>query len=288
MTRDEEDIIGLCLTHAARFCTEIFVLDNGSTDRTWQIVNELSVRNQKIIPLERKICPYGIGLKGYIFNKVRDRFKDGDWILVLDSDEFLEEDPSPYIANCENRGFDMINAIQAQFYITPLDLNKDWFIKGKSPIESFQDLPGYYLINWKELRLFRYNPTLQWQDMDKQGNPTQLNRPSGLKRKDPKGIINRHYQYRSLPQMERRLKLRANIFKVNGRFPHNRDPEIFKYIRNQKKLNHSVEGKKIRPTYLDLLTLYFVKKSKRFKNMLQNRTMVNEMRLKTFEEWRHE
>ncbi len=59
--------------------------------------------------------------------------------MILDSDEFLVEDPAPYIAYCERYGFDIIYALQAQFYMTKLDVNREWYLKGNSSIEGFQD-----------------------------------------------------------------------------------------------------------------------------------------------------
>ena len=273
VTKDEEDIIGLSLKHASQFCKEIFVLDNGSHDNTWQRVNELSIHNRKIVLLERKPCQFGFGLRAYIFNRMTYKFRNGDWILILDSDEFLEEDPAPSIAYCERYGFDVIYALQAQFYVTRLDVNREWYLKGNSSIERFQDLPEYYLINWREPRLFKYKSSLNWPDMDDQGNPAQIFIPIGLTRKARKGIVNRHYQYRSLPQMKKRLKIRSDVFRATGRFPHNRDTEVSKYLRNHKRLKHSAPGKKIKPTLLDFFRLYLIKRSKRFKRMLHNRTL---------------
>jgi len=192
--------------------------------------------------------------------------------MIVDSDEFLEEDPAPCIAYCERYGFDVIYALQAQFYITKLDVNREWFLKGNSSIESFKDLPDYYLIDWREPRLFKYKFSLNWPDMDDQGNPEKVFIPIGLTRKARKGIVNRHYQYRSLPQMKKRLEIRSDAFKKSGRFPHNRDTDISQYLRNHKRLKRSAPGQKIKPTPLDFFRLYLIKRSKRFKKMLQNRT----------------
>ena len=235
-------------------------------------MNELSIHNRKIVPLERKPCQFGFGLRAYIYNRMQGKFRNGDWIMIVDSDEFLEEDPAPCIAYCERYGFDVIYALQAQFYITKLDVNREWFLKGNSSIESFKDLPDYYLIDWREPRLFKYKPSLNWPDMDEQGNPAKVFIPIGLTRKARKGIVNRHYQYRSLPQMKKRLEIRSDAFKKSGRFPHNRDTDISQYLRNHKRLKRSAPGQKIKPTPLDFFRLYLIKRSKRFKKMLQNRT----------------
>jgi glycosyltransferase involved in cell wall biosynthesis len=273
ITKNEADIITFCLSHASRYCQKIFVLDNGSTDNTWDLVRSLSEQNDRIVPFERKVCRYGVGLRAYIFNRVCDGFKAGDWVLILDSDEFLEVDPKPSITYCESRGFDIIFTPQAQFYITKMDWNEAWFRDGHPSIRSFRDLPRYYLINWREPRLFRYRSNLEWPDMDNHGNPTQLSYPRGLDRRWNRGVVNRHYQYRSLLQMKARIALRSSLYQQTGRFKHSQEKDYQQYIRNYKRLKKSVEGEVIIPTVLDFLRLYLIRRSKKFKRFFDNRTL---------------
>lgn len=265
ITKNEADIIAFCLSHASGFCKKIFVLDNGSTDVTWDIVRALGEENDSIVPFERKTCRYGVGLRGYIFNRVRDQFKTGDWILILDSDEFMEEDPASRIAYCEKRGFDLIFALQAQFYITIRDVNQAWFKDAPTPIHSFKTLPRYYLINWREPRLFRYRNDLVWPDMDDRMNPTQISYPEGLRRRLNRGVVNRHYQYRSLAQMKERIAIRSDVHQKTGRFKHSREKDYRRYVRNYKRLKKSADGEIIRPTLKDLWRIYLIRRSKKFK-----------------------
>ena len=273
LVKNEEDIISLCLTHASHYCRIIYVLDNGSSDRTWERVKALSARNHKIVPFERKSCQFGEGLRGYVFNKIRDRFKPGDWVMILDADEFLEKDPLPYIRTCAVRGVDLIFTLQAQFYITSIDLEHAHIRNGCDTISSFEVLPQYYLINWREPRIFQYNPKLEWPDLDEDGNPTQIHYPRGLKRRSRNTVVNRHYQYRSLPQMQKRLELRSNIFKCTGRFKHNRVKDYLCYIHNHRRLKLAIPGAKIRPTPFDLIRPHLIRRSKWFKRIIESRTL---------------
>ena len=43
--KNEEDIIADSVAHAARFCDKLFVVDNATTDQTWDIVNGLELDN---------------------------------------------------------------------------------------------------------------------------------------------------------------------------------------------------------------------------------------------------
>ncbi len=53
LVKNEEDIIAQSLQHAAGFCDRIFVIDNGSTDATWPIVQSLHRENDAIIPFRQ-------------------------------------------------------------------------------------------------------------------------------------------------------------------------------------------------------------------------------------------
>lgn len=274
IVKNEADIITFSLTHASRFCKAIFVLDNGSTDDTWERVITLSGHNKKIIPFKKKSCRYGVGLRGYIYNRVCQQFKPGDWLLILDSDEFLENDPKPDIDFCRDHDFESIFTLQAQFYITRQDFKKHWYQNGHESIDSFEVLPAYFQINWSEPRLFKYKSSLVWKDLDDQGNPTQISYPKGLGKRSPKKIVNRHYQYRSLPQMKQRLALRSSIYKETGRFKHSRENDFQKYIRDDRRLKLCQPGSKIQPTPLDFFRLYLIKRSKRFKRIIANRSLL--------------
>jgi len=273
IVKNEADIIDFSLGHASQFCKAIFVLDNGSDDDTWERVIALSQKNARIVPFERKICQYGVGLRGYIFNRVRSQFKRGDWLLILDSDEFLESNPHASTAICEQRGFELLFTFQAQFYITSQDLGQPWCQQSFERIERFDQLPTYYQINWSEPRLFKYNPSLEWRDLEETGQPTQIAYPPGLGLRAPFKIVNRHYQYRSLPQMEKRLALRAQVHAQTGRFKHNQNQDYRKYIRNHRRLKRWVTGIPIVPTHIDFLRLFLIKRSRKLKRFLTERTL---------------
>lgn len=274
IVKNEADIIAFSLSHASRFCEAIFVLDNGSTDDTWERVLALSDHNKKIIPFEKKICRYGVGLRGYVYNRVCERINPGNWVLILDSDEFLENNPQPDIGYCEKHGFERIYTLQAQFYITPKDFQKEWYQIGHESIDSFEVLPAHYQINWSEPRLFKYKSSLEWKDLDEQGNPTQISYPKGLGKRSPQKVVNRHYQYRSLPQMKQRLALRSKIHKETGRFKHSQNEDFQNYFRDDRRLKYWKPGTTIQPTPLDYLRLFMIKRSRKLRRVISNRTLL--------------
>ena len=90
--RNEEDIIGEALRYGSTFCKKIFVHDTGSTDRTWDVVQEMS-KNGVVVPFRKEDLVFDNSLRRHAFNEYASEVKPGDWWCVLDADEFFVEDP---------------------------------------------------------------------------------------------------------------------------------------------------------------------------------------------------
>src|SRR5687768_11826297 len=94
LVKNEADIIAFSLQKASEWAHKIFVYDNGSTDGTWEAVQELAKTNDKIIPWKSEAKPFRDGLRGEVFNEFRHLAQKGDWWCCrLDSDEFYLDDP---------------------------------------------------------------------------------------------------------------------------------------------------------------------------------------------------
>lgn len=201
LVKNEDDIIAQTLKYATRYCDKIFVLDNGSTDQTWEIVNKVAVESQKVIPFRQVFEKFNDALRALVYNEVHSELSNEDWWLRLDGDEFLAEDPIPFLKEANNQGADIIRAWQIQFYFTDKDLST--WEKG----EDINDKPiyerrRYYLINWQEPRFFRNLTTPTWD------TTRNVDYPDGLSRVWHRRILNRHYQFRDPVQIDKRLKLR--------------------------------------------------------------------------------
>jgi glycosyltransferase involved in cell wall biosynthesis len=248
LVKNEDDIIAQTLTFATRHCDRIFVLDNGSTDETWNIVEGLARENAAIIPFEQTLKPYDDALRAMVYNAVHTELAESDWWLILDSDEFLAEDPRPVIETAVNEGADTINAWQIQFSFTDRDL--DAWQQGN----DHRDMPifnrrRYYMINWQENRLFRNDPRRYWD-----GSVSNVI-PEWLRRVSRRRILNRHYQFRDPEQMDKRLRLRYG----HHRFPHVHSPDWRNLIRDSRGLNYYRDGDpwKFKPSGL----IYYYRKS---------------------------
>lgn len=261
LVKNEDDVIGQTLNFATRFCDKIFVIDNGSTDNTWEIVKSLGEKDPKIIPFVQTHERYDDGLRWLAYDAHHDELTDSDWWLVLDSDEFMAEDPRPVIEHAMRDGADIIVAWQIQFYYTEKDY-EDW----KAGRDN-RDLPifsrrRYYRIDYQEPRLFRNQSTDNWETAPLS---RKLGMPLGLRATTPEGvkegcvptragkisrrrILNRHYQYRDPLQMEKRLKLRfghpafaAQVDSVDWRLKM-RPSKSLKYHKDGQPWRFSLSG----------------------------------------------
>jgi len=110
LVKHEEDIIGETLTYAARHCDRIFVLDNGSTDATWVLVQFFCRADSRIVPFGRTFEPYRRSVRSQVYYELRSELPEDAWWLALDADEFLAEDPQPVIRQAVQQGADVIRA----------------------------------------------------------------------------------------------------------------------------------------------------------------------------------
>jgi hypothetical protein len=175
-------------------------------------------------------------------------------MIILDSDEFLEEDPRPLLSRCNKQGYNSVLALRAHFYIVNEDIEKPWF-KNKCSIDSFGQLPSYYKINNREPRLFKNEKNVKWPAY--KDNNTFANIQFPLNGKVcPKMIVIRHYQYRSCEQVENRIRQRSEIYLKTGRFSHHKNLRgLDTYIKDKNKdaLDYAKNEKKIKSSYKDIL-----------------------------------
>jgi glycosyltransferase involved in cell wall biosynthesis len=225
LVKNEDDIISQSLTHAARFCDRVFVIDNGSTDDTWTIVNDLARRDGGIVPFEQTREPYGDWLRARVFNEMHRKLSEEDWWLILDADEFFVEDPKAAVDVAVRQGADVVMTWQIQFYFTERDLEA-WNRREdrrEAPIFSRR---RYYQINWQEPRIFRNRRERPWD------THASIKLPDGPHRTSSYLPFNRHYQFRDPAQMEKRLALRYG----HALFPHVQSPDWRDQIRDSRML----------------------------------------------------
>jgi glycosyltransferase involved in cell wall biosynthesis len=195
LTKNEEDIVGHCLTEAAKWADHIYVYDGLSTDSTWDIVK--SLQSEKITAWKQDGKVFSEGLRAEVFNEFRHLSTDGDWWLALDADEFFIN-PREILSRIP-RLHDLVWAIPIQYYLTSEDLAT---IDFSLPIEQRLPLLRHYDVTWSEPRAFRYRERLVWK------TEWALPRHAGIVAKQR--ILFKHYQYRSPEQIQKRLDTRRD------------------------------------------------------------------------------
>lgn len=211
LVKNEDDVIEQTLRHAARFCDRIFVIDNGSTDQTWDIVQSLQKQHEQIVPFMQTVDRYDEGMRWFAYDAQHRELSDNDWWLVLDADELLAEDPRPVIASAIRQEADVINAWQIQFYFTEKDY-AEWEAGRDDRRTPIFERRRYYRIDWQEPRLFR-NQTRR-NTIFRQSKLLEANTPWASEIVRTKGkvarrrVFNRHFQYRDPSQITKRLELR--------------------------------------------------------------------------------
>jgi glycosyltransferase involved in cell wall biosynthesis len=241
LVKNEGDIIAETLTYASKFCHRIYVFDTGSVDDSWQTVKQLE--SDIIIPFRHESVPFSDGLRAQVFNAIRDRINPGDWIYILDADEFLAEDPMKAIRIAEREGAQQINTAQYNFHFTNLDWQE--YQQGlDSRDRPIAQRRKYYCFTNIEQRFFRVDRDLTWPEYSDIANPHGFIAPRGLKKlkKCSFRISNCHYQYRDPEQIQLRLKTRRAAREINQHnFIHYQSLDLDmnwqRYIVPSQKLN---------------------------------------------------
>ena len=228
LVKNEDDIIVQTLNHAKRYCDRIFVLDNGSVDRTWDYVQELSKADSGIVPFGQALEPYARNLRAHVYYELGPQLSENDWWLILDADEFLAEDPQPIIRQAIREGADVIRSWQIDFRITDVDL-RAWEEGKDSRNRPIMERRLFYRIRSQERRLFRNRRQLLWPS----GNV-----PKGLGKACRRLIMNRHYRFRDPPQIQKRLQQRPLPSKYKGGF----NPDWGIMVWDSRKLDFHKKG----------------------------------------------
>jgi glycosyltransferase involved in cell wall biosynthesis len=199
LIKNESDIIEYCLQEAAKWADKIIVYDNGSTDGTWEIVNELSLSNKKIIPWKQDSKPYHDGLRGEAFNAFKQELTEYDWWAIIDADEFFTVNPRDFLLKVP-KIYHLVKTISYEYLVTVEDY-QEYEFKNHFP----EDLPliKYYKPQtYSENRFMRHRSSIIW-------NPTErMKWPKYSGVVYQKHIPLKHYQYRSPTHIQKRIEVR--------------------------------------------------------------------------------
>jgi hypothetical protein len=198
LVKNEDDFVAMSLRHHLQWFDAIYVYDNGSMDRTWEIVSAMAREEPRIVPYKTEDRDFRDGLRADVFNHYRDRAAAGDWWCRLDADEIYLDSPREFLPRVRSC-YQVVWSIAYQYYLIADDVAK-WASREGQELENLGDLPRWYRGNASEPRFFRHRSRLEWRGSD------AWPRHMGLVA--PERIRLRHYQYRSPQQIQKRLATR--------------------------------------------------------------------------------
>ncbi|GGG60944.1 glycosyltransferase family 2 protein [Hymenobacter glacieicola] len=193
VVKNEADIIAANLLAASQWADKIFVLDNGSTDATWEIVQSLA--SDKIVPYKQDFSPFYDGIRAQVFNHYRWLAQAGDWWCYrLDADEIYADNPREFLPRVPTHHHFV--ASETIFF----NLTKEDFAGGSAGPASVDEIRYYQPSTWSEARFFRHRPGMEW------AAPAHAPKHMGVLHN--RRIKIKHYQFRSLDQIKQRVAVR--------------------------------------------------------------------------------
>lgn len=193
--KDEADIVADVLRAAAVWADRILVMDNGSTDGTWETVLALADELEPVQVWGRFLGTYRDGLRQWLYAEAVPDARPGDWWCRLDADEFYVDDPRTFLRAVEPRA-DHVFSASFQHYLTEDD-HARLLRHGEG---SWRDV-RWFTCNHSEPRFVRHTSSTTW--------PAGAEWPLDLRRPARQRIRLHHYQYRSLGQTVHRAAVRS-------------------------------------------------------------------------------
>ncbi|MBO7234744.1 MAG: glycosyltransferase family 2 protein [Paludibacteraceae bacterium] len=198
LVKNEADIIRESLLAAAEWSDKVIVMDNGSEDGTWEIVQQLALTNPRIVPFMQYKGAFHIGLRAKAFKAFRHEMSSKDWWCVrLDADEFFRDNPREFLAKLPKR-YSVVKKQSTDYVLTHEDVEAG-FLTGD--FAKDRDFIVHYLPEKrKERRFMRHRSCLFWHASWRYPHPMGCTAPQC--------ISVDHYQYRSPQQMQGRFSTR--------------------------------------------------------------------------------
>lgn len=85
--RNEADIVEETITDGLRHVDTLMIAEDGSTDRTWDIIQSLAKEYPQIEHIQQKPTPGDPAQREALLNEVRRRYRPEDtWVMALESD----------------------------------------------------------------------------------------------------------------------------------------------------------------------------------------------------------
>lgn len=204
VVKNEGDIIYDTITAAAQWANKVFVMDNMSTDDTWEKLQGLEKEIENVVLWGRYGGNFNEGLRQILYREYKQLASDNDWWCRLDGDEFYIDDPREFISALPKKVDHIYNA-SFQYYFTENDYYREISSIECDSDKSFKRLE-WYKCNHSEIRFVKNKKTICWTQGE--GWPCNLLNAASIR------IRLKHFQYRNLKQISDRFHIRSE--KLSG------------------------------------------------------------------------
>jgi len=236
---NDEDIITEVLEDLLSQGLELVVLDNGSTDKTYQICEKFLGKG--ILQLKQFKTSTFIGQHDLLHRMLYHMAltESPDWLLRSDSDEFFESgipnrNLKEVIEKVDSEGFNLIQFDRFDFFMTDDDNESAKSVKEKMPYYSCH---GDYLYRaWKLFPGIRMGYAGGHYPIFPDGHPYKIY---------SKKFIMRHYKFRSKEQAKKKMSdtIRGTAYEqkgsINNKMKDDEKTGVNKHIKNILKQDFS-------------------------------------------------
>lgn len=132
--RNEADILTEIIEAALQKVDALLIADDGSTDVSWRIIQDLRAKHPEIVHIQQTPNPRDQGQKQALLNEVRRRYKPEDtWVQVIESDiKILDTDVRTAISQFAHEDlcvtWQALNAVRKPEDWGDVDTYPDWKI----------------------------------------------------------------------------------------------------------------------------------------------------------------
>ena len=227
--RDEADIIGQCLEKLLSWADTISILDTGSVDNTWEIVQEYAAKDRRVRPLRKEPVFYSENrVRGWLFDRARVDMEDGDWFLRVDADEFHHIPPPEFVRTRLRKHETVVWHQYYDFRLTAAEVAR-WDSGAEGVADRSRPIAErrhYYTISdYSEPRLCRYRRSMCW--------PVTASFPFNAGFVARERLPIRHYPHRDPQQLMRRCQLRAIMMADATNRSHWTHPELHHWAQRE-------------------------------------------------------
>jgi hypothetical protein len=203
--RDEADILAQCVASLLEWADKIYIFDTGSVDESWEIANELASKHREIILLGREDVYFSeMTVRAWMFNAARENFREGDWFVRADADEFHHIPPPIFVRERMGRSETVAYYQYYDFQFTSKELDR-W----KAGEETLRDRISpitqrrrfFTIKTYCEPRLCKFRESMKW--------PVSVSFPYNAGFIARERLPIRHYPHRDPVQMRQRYILRS-------------------------------------------------------------------------------